>query len=143
MDLTKGPPRSPRSTAILNCVAVARMADKGRAHLAGRVGEYKFGSDYGMDRMTLRFLGLTTDEFLEGLKACPDDASLEAWLRHRVKRTAQEAEEYNASRLALPSTPEQIAFVDKRRAEWAPKRTDLKTIFELTELNDRESFGLD
>ena len=143
MDLTKGPPRSPKSTATLNCVAVARMADKGRAHLAGKIGEYKFGSDYGMDRATLQFLGLTTGEFLEGLKACPDDASLTAWLQTRVKRTTQEIEAYNASRLAPPSTPEQIAFVDKRRAEWAPERTDLKTIFELTELNDRESFGLD
>lgn len=143
MDLTKRPPRSPRSKAIFNCVAVARMADKGRAFLAGKAGEYLFGSDYGMDRGTLQFLGLTTEEFVEGLKACPDDETLSAWLRSRVKRTEQEIEEYNAERLALPSTPEQIAFVNKRRAEWAPNRTDLKTIFELTELNDRESFGLE
>lgn len=118
------------------------MADKGRAYLAGKTGEYLFGSKYGMDRGTLEFLGLTTEEFVEGLKACPDDKTLTAWLRDRVKRTKQEIEDYNTQRLALPSTPEQIAFVNKRREEWAPDRTDLKTIFELTELNDRESFGL-
>ena len=78
MDLTKGPPRSPRSKAVFNCVAVARMADKGRAYLAGKTGEYLFGSKYGMDRGTLEFLGLTTEEFVEGLKACPDDKTLTA-----------------------------------------------------------------
>ena len=73
MDLTKAPPRSPKSKEILGCVAVARMADKGRAHLAGRIGEYKYGNDSGMDRKTLEFLVLTADEFLDALRACLDD----------------------------------------------------------------------
>lgn len=142
MDLTKGPPRSPKSTAILGCVAVARMADKGRAQLAGKIGEYKYGNDSGMDKATLEFLGLTADAFLEALKACPDDAALGAWLRPKVKRTPQEIEQYNQSRLAPPSTPERIAMFQERLAKWAPGRTDLKTVWDLTELDDKKTFGL-
>lgn len=142
MDLTKGPPRSPKSTAVLGCVAVARMADKGRALLAGKIGEYKYGNDSGMDKATLEFLGLTADEFLEALKSCPDDAALGAWLRPRFKRTAQEVEEYNQSRLGPPTTPERMALFQDRLAKWAPGRTDMKTLWDLTEYDDRKSFGL-
>ena len=142
MDLTKGPPRSPKSTAILGCVAVARMADKGRAQLAGKIGEFKYGNDSGMDKATLEFLGMTADTFLEALKASPDDASLSARLKAGFKRTAQEVEQYNQSRLAPPSTPERIAMFQDRLAKWAPGRTDLKTLWDLTELDDKKTFGL-
>ena len=142
MDLTKGPPRSPKSTAILNCVAVARMADKGRAQLAGKVREYKYGNDSGMDKATLHFLGVTSEAFLDALRSCPDDASLETWLRPRFKRTSQEVDEYNRSRTAPPTTPERIAMFQERLAKLAPGRTDLKTLWDLTDLDDKKSFGL-
>jgi hypothetical protein len=142
MDLTKEPPRSPKSTAILNIVAVARMADKGRAKLAGKAGEYTFGSDSGMDRATLEFLGVTSDAFLEALRSCPDDASLSAWLKPRCKRTSEEINAYNESRTAPPTTPERIAMFKERLAKLAPGRTDLKTLWDLTELDDKKSFGL-
>ena len=92
MDLTKGPPRSPKSTDILNCVAVARMVDKGRAQLANKIGDYKYGDDSGMDKATLEFLGVTVIDFTDALGSCPDDASLEAWLQPRFKRTPDEIE---------------------------------------------------
>ena len=142
MDLTKGPPRSPKSAAILGCVAVARMADKGRGQLAGKIGEYKYGSDSGMDKATLEFMGVTADELLNALRSCPDDASLEAWLRPRFKRTPQEVEQYNQSRLGPPTTPERIAMFQDRLSKMAPGRTDLKTLWDLTDLDDRKSFGL-
>lgn len=142
MDLTKGPPRSPKSAAILNCVAVARMADKGRAQLAGKIGEYLYGNESGMDRATLEFLGVTSEAFLDALRSCPDDASLETWLQTRFKRTSQEVEEYNQSRSAPPTTPERIAMFQDRLAKLAPGRTDLKALWDLTDLDDKKSFGL-
>lgn len=143
MDLTKGPPRSAKSAAILGCVAVARMADKGRAQLAGKIGEYKYGNDSGMDKATLDFLGMTADAFLEALRSSPDDTALEARLRPGFKRTPQEVEQYNQSRLGPPTTPERVAMFQDRLAKMAPGRTDLKTLWDLTDLDDRKSFGLD
>ena len=116
MDLTKEPPRSPKSAAILNVVAVARMADKGRGKLAGKIGEYTYGSDSGMDRATLEFLGVSSDEFLDALRSCADDTSLETWLRPRFKRTSKEVEDYNQSRTAPPTAPERIAMFQERLA---------------------------
>lgn len=142
MDLTKGPPRSPKSTAILGCVAVARMADKGRAQLAGKIGEYKYGNDSGMDKATLDFLGVTAEAFLEALRTCPDDASLGARLRPGFKRTPQDVAQYNQSRLGPPTTPERIAMFQDRLARLAPGRTDIQTLWDLTDLDDRKSFGL-
>ncbi len=142
MDLTKTPPRSPKSTAVLNCVTAARMADKGRAQLAGKIGEYKYGNDSGMDKATLAFLEVSVENFTTALKTCSDDASLTAWLQGHVQKTAQEIEEFNAARMAPPSTPERIAMFQERLAKLAPGRTDLKTLWDLTELDDRKSFGL-
>ena len=142
MDLTRQPPRSPKSTDVLNCVAVARMADKGRAHLAGTIGEYKYGGDSGLDKSILGFLGLTPDAFTEGLKAAQDDASLSAWLKDRVKKTDAEIEAFNAQRLGPPATPEMKALFEQRKATLAPDRDDLTTLWDLTELDDKQSFGL-
>jgi hypothetical protein len=141
MDLTKEPPRSPKAT-ILGCVAVARMVDKGRAHLAGTIGEYTYGNDSGMDKGTLAFLGVTAEEFTEALQSCSDDATLEAWLKPRFTKTPEEVEAYNQPRLGPPTTPERIAMFQDRLAKLAPGRTDLTTLWDLTELDDKKSFGL-
>jgi len=43
--------------------------------------------------------------------------------------------------LGPPTTPERIAMFQERLAKWAPGRTDLKTLWDLTDLDDRKSFG--
>lgn len=120
---------------------MARMADKGRGQLLGKIGEYKFGNDSGMDKATLEFLGVTADDFLDALRTCSDDGALEAWLRPRFKRTSAEVQQYNQSRLGPPTTPDRIAMFQERLARLAPGRADLKTLWDLTDLDDRKSFG--
>ena len=142
MDLTRQPPRRPSNAGIAGIVGLARMTDKARGHNAELIGEYKYGNDSGMDKATLAFLEVSVENFTTALKTCSDDASLTAWLQGHVKKTAQEIEEFNAARMAPPSTPERIAMFQERLAKLAPGRTDLKTLWDLTELDDRKSFGL-
>ncbi len=55
-DLTRQPPRSPRMR-LGGYVLLPRIIDKGRAALAGKLGEYHYAGK-GMDRHFFNFLGL-------------------------------------------------------------------------------------
>ena len=55
-DLTRRPPRSPR-VRLGGYVLLPRILDKGRASLAGNLGEYHFAGK-GMDRHFFNFVGL-------------------------------------------------------------------------------------
>ncbi len=58
-DLTKQAPASPR-TRVGGYAILARMADKGRATLAGKNGEYHF--DCPLDNYLFGFKGVKGDE---------------------------------------------------------------------------------
>ena len=60
----------------------------------------------------------------------------------RFKKTSEEVDAYNQRRLGPPSTPEMVALFNDRLASLAPGRTDLTTLWDLTELDDNKSFGL-
>jgi hypothetical protein len=83
MDLTRGVPRSPNDR-LLGIPMLPRTIDKARAALAGTLGEYNYGSTSGFDTSLLGFLGLTPEEFLEGVRSSPDDAAMVRWLQNRV-----------------------------------------------------------
>ena len=58
LDLTAGPARTPYLRSVAGVAGAARMGDKARARVAGLIGEYKYGSDSGIDRIILEFLGV-------------------------------------------------------------------------------------
>ena len=70
-----------------------RTIDKARAKLAGTLGEYVYGAKSSFDVALLAFLGLTPEQFLDGVRQSPDDAAMERWLRANARQfTTREAE---------------------------------------------------
>ena len=76
-DLTKQAPASPR-VRVGGYAILARMADKGRAGLAGTIGEYHF--DCPVDNYLFGFKGVTGDDVKKFLVAGATDAEVAAWL---------------------------------------------------------------
>ncbi len=138
-ELTAGPPRSPHSGSLLGIACLARMADKARAKLAGTIGEYKYGEDSGLDEGTLEFIGLTANEFLEGVRQSPDDAALASWLLERVQKTDAEIADWNAQRRARGPWNDEIQKIFDQRAN-AAGRPDLTTFLNLLDCEDAHDF---
>ncbi len=83
MDLTKEFPRSPNDR-LLGIPMLPRTIDKARAALAGTLGEYVYGEKSGFDTALLDFLGLTPEQFLEGVRSSADDAAMVRWIQSHV-----------------------------------------------------------
>ena len=77
IDLTQRPPRSPR-VKLGGYVILPRMLDKGRAEIAGKVGEYKFACP--LDQRFLAFTGLKAEEISNLLKQEKSDSEVLAWI---------------------------------------------------------------
>jgi hypothetical protein len=93
-DLTKESPRSPRNR-LGNYALLARMIDKGRAELHGKVGEYHFACP--LDQMLCGFKGVTTDEVKKLLASGATDEQAVAWLNdHGTPKTAEEIKAWSA-----------------------------------------------
>ncbi len=87
-NLTKEAPRSPRNR-LGNYALLARMIDKGRADLAGNVGEYHFACP--LDQMLCEFKGVKADEVKKLLGSGATDDQVVAWFNtHGTSKTAEE-----------------------------------------------------
>jgi hypothetical protein len=75
-DLTKQPPRSPRNR-LGGYALMARMIDKGRADLEGKVGEYHYACP--LDQMLFGFKGVQADEVKKLLGSGATDEQVVAW----------------------------------------------------------------
>jgi hypothetical protein len=138
-DLTQRPPRSPR-VKLGGLVLLPRMLDKGRAHLAGTVGEYKFNC--GLDQRLTAFLAVSSDDILKLLKDGKSDTEVLAWIHQNTKRTDFEIYQwslYQAQRSAADN--EGRADVNEAVKKIAPDREDIITWFDLLDLDDYASFG--
>src|ERR1700733_8474693 len=128
IDLTKRPPRSPR-VRLGGYVILPRMIDKGRAKLAGKVGEFHYNCP--LDQRVTAFAGITADQLLKLLKAGKGDGEVLAWIQaHGKKRRPEEIvawSKYEESR--SPSDPETRAFFNDVHKKMAPKRGDISTWF--------------
>src|SRR5580698_8788299 len=83
IDLTKRPPRSPR-VRLGGYAILPRMIDKGRAKLAGKVGEFYY--DCPLDQRFTAFVGITSDQLLKLLKAGKSDGDVLAWIQAHAKK---------------------------------------------------------
>jgi len=142
-DLTQRPPRSPRAR-LGGYVMLPRMLDKGRATLAGKNGEFKF--DCPLDHHILNFLGLKAAALLKELKKGKGDSEVLAWIKKNQKNKHQpwEIEQWSAYHEKRgPDSDQETAefFTGRVVALGAAKREDIKTWFDLLDVDDYVTFG--
>ncbi len=102
MDLTREVPRSPYEK-LGGIVFLPRSIDKGRADLAGLLGEYV--SREGRSERLFEFLGVTANEFVEALSDRPTDEAVWDWIsEHMTPHTSEEIADFN--RQMCESSPE-------------------------------------
>jgi len=138
-NLAKEPPRSPR-VRVGGYAILGRMADKGRASLAGTAGEYHF--DCPVDNLLFGFKGVKGSEVAPLLKSGTSDQQIAEWLdTHGDKKTAAEITAWsNNVEAGKP-------YDDPETREWFggecarlgldPKKT---TLFDYLEADDRATF---
>ncbi len=142
-DLTARPPRSPYVRSVAGMAAVARMGDKARASKCGKLGEFKYGEDSGLDEGILEVLGIGAADFAEAAYQNPNDLELGEWVKAHTSCTQAQISTYNAERsLRGINTPELRERFLERRSALCPERTDITTFSDLLDYDDERSFGL-
>ena len=83
LDLTKAPPRAPRTPlADLDLIMAARTVDKLRASLpGGNLGAYQVP---GFSTRMLETIGVSEDDLRAEVERASSDAEIAAWLRART-----------------------------------------------------------
>ena len=142
-DLTQRPPRSPR-VRLGGYVLLPRILDKGRAALAGKLGEYRFNGK-GMDRHFLNFTGIEFEALKAEIAKGSGDSQLLAWVQANAKHQRQPWEIAAWSEYHLRRTPDSDAetIVDFAEAvgKFSTTREDINTWFDLLDLDDHCTFG--
>lgn len=135
MDLTTSYPRSVREKH-LGLVQVARTIDKGKASLAGKLGEYKF--DCPMDQHLFEFLGLEGNAVLDAIKK--GDAAADDFFKNAIaKKNAADIEKFNREWLdygPAPGSDGEKYFLELR-GQVAPDRTDVTAWADLLDLDEK------
>ena len=141
-DLTKRPPRSPRSR-LGGYALLARMLDKGRATLAGTNGEYHFNCP--LDQRFLSFTGIDPKKLLAELKKGKGDGQILEWIQANAKhkRSPWEIQQWSdyMDRRGPDSDAETLVFFAEYVARFTKTREDIKTWADVLELDDFVSFG--
>jgi hypothetical protein len=140
-DLTQHPPRSPR-LRLGGYVILARAVDKGRASLAGKLGDYHFNCP--LDKRFFRFTGIEADALLELLKQGKGDGEIVEWVAQAstTKPSPWEVAQwsaYNEQRSA--DTLEARQRTVTQLTALGPKRSDILTGFDFLDLDDYVTFG--
>lgn len=140
-DLTQRPPRSPRQK-LGGYVILPRAIDKGRAKLAGTIGEYHFACP--LDKRFLSFVGIEPEALLEQLKAGKGDGEILAWVQENAKNKRADWEIAAWSKFQESKSPDSVQAKEKQAKQIAainPNRTDIITGFDLLDLDDHITFG--
>jgi hypothetical protein len=140
-DLTQRPPRSPR-IRLGGFAILPRMLDKGRALIAGKVGEYHYACP--TDQHFLEFAGINPEALKKQLGAGKGDGEILAWIQKnsKNKRSAAEIHFWSAyMEQRPPCDTEGREYFQNIHGKIAPKREDISTWFDLLDLDDFISFG--
>ena len=140
-DLTKFPPRSPR-VRLGGYVILARALDKGRAVIAGKVGEYHYACP--LDQRFLEFAGIDPEALKKELATGKGDGEILEWIAANAKHKRTEAEIAAWSTFAeqrVPSDVESRDYLNGLHKAAGPKREDIATWFDLLDLDDYVTFG--
>jgi len=141
-DLTQRPPRGFR-VRLGGLVILARMLDKGRATLAGKNGDYEYLTS--IDEHLVRFLEFDPEALLKELSTGKGDWEILQWIKSNSKRPRQpwEIEAFSSfmDRYEPDSDPETLAVFQGYFKNFPDGRGDLKTWFDVLELDDYVSYG--
>lgn len=141
-DLTKRAPRSPR-VRLGGYVILPRILDKGRAAIAGLEGEYNF--DGGLDQHWFRFTGVKAEDLRAELAKGKGDGEILAWVQENapIKREAWEIKQWRDyfNERGPDSDAETLQHFAEKVANLSATREDIKTWFDLLDLDDLVSFG--
>jgi hypothetical protein len=138
-DLSKEAPRSPRQR-LGDYVILARMIDKGRADIAGHIGEYHYACP--LDEMLCGFKGVDAAEVKKLLASGATDEEVVAWFNtHGTPKTAEEVKGWAAGlEAARPyENPERKDWFVGECAKVGIK-PEASTLFDYLEADDRVSF---
>jgi len=140
-NLTQHPPRSPH-VRLGGYVALPRILDKARAHLAGTAGEYRWNNP--LDQRFLTFVGLSADAFLAAVKDGRSDSQMVEWIVS-TQLTPREAWEIAAWSNWLdnlsPGDAKRHGIFAEEINRHCPNRDDIRTLFDRLDLDDYVSFG--
>ena len=140
-DLAQYPPRSPR-VRLGGYVALPRILDKARAHLAGTTGEYKWNNP--LDQRFLTFCNISAEAFLEAVKSSRSDAAMLEWIAsaQKVPRQAWEIAAWSQWLESLPpGDAKRHGIFAELINQHCPTREDIRTLFDRLDLDDYASFG--
>src|SRR5437667_3412007 len=141
-DLTRRPPRSPRSR-LGGYSLLPRMLDKGRATLAGTKGEYHFNCP--LDQRFLSFVGIDPKKLLVELKKGKGDGEILNWIQANAKhkRSPWEIQQWSdyMDRRGPDRDAETLVCFAEYVARFTKTAEDIKTRADVLELDDFVSFG--
>ena len=119
-----------------------RMLDKGRAHLAGKIGEYKFACP--LDQEFINFVGIDPQKVLQLLKEGKGDGEILDWILANAEQKRSQFEAWNWSAYhdqRAAGEVEKREFFHELHKEYGPNRKDISTWFDLLDLDDYVSYG--
>lgn len=141
-DLTQRPPRSPRCR-LGGYAILPRMLDKGRAEIAGVNGEFKY--DAPIDQHIINFLGLDVAALREELALGKGDQEILEWINSNAKHkhTPWEIEQWSEfhEHRGPDSDAETLGYFIEALGKFSKTREDIKTWFDLVDLDDHVTFG--
>jgi len=138
-DLTQQAPRSPQER-LGGYVIMARMIDKGRAHINSTIGEYHF--DCPLDNMLFGFKGVKGADVRALLATGADDNKVLEWFNtHGTAKTPEEIKTWSEGLMGvtLYDNPEKKAFfiAECKMLGLDPEKT---TLFQWLAADDKASF---
>lgn len=140
-DLSKQPPRSAR-VRLGGYALLPRMLDKGRASVAGTIGEYKYACP--LDQRFLDYAGVDPAALKKQLAAGKGDAEILAWIEKNAKNehSAVEIEAWSIwQERRAPDNPEGREYFNELHKKLGADRTDLISWADILDLDDFVSFG--
>jgi hypothetical protein len=140
-DLTQRPPRSPR-VRLGGFVILPRLLDKGRAHIAGKTGDYIYNS--GLDKRFFSFVKIDAEALLTELTNGRVDGEILTWIAETGGYRPSEWEIVQWSTFQEARTASSLRareHATKQLAALAPHRTDVLTAFDFLDLDDHVAFG--
>jgi hypothetical protein len=140
-DLTQRPPRSPR-VRLGGYVILPRMLDKGRAAIAGKIGEFKYNCP--LDEHFVKFVGIDAKALSKQLAAGKGDGEILEWIRKTAKFKRNEIEIHAWSMYhdhRAPTDLESREYFNDYHRKLAPGRDDVVGWFDVLDIDDLVTFG--
>jgi hypothetical protein len=140
-DLTQRPPRSPR-VRLGGYVTLPRMLDKGRAAVAGKLGEYHYNCP--LDQRFLAFVGIDAAKLKKQLAKGKGDGEILEWIEANAKHTHSPEEIAAWSQFQEQRVPMDLdsrKFFLEYQTKTAPHRTDVANWFDILDIDDHVTFG--